>query len=352
MMDLAIGESPEYRSAFNEELVESFVNDRLQLILLPTEQCNFRCTYCYEDFSIGRMSPATIQAVKRLIDRRMDSLRFLSVGWFGGEPLLARGVVEDIAGHIVRSAAARPDLRYDGEMTTNGYLLDTPAVERLAELGIRSFQISLDGPEQVHDRTRVRANGKGSFNQIWRNLLAIRDGTVPTTVLLRVHLTPDNVPVMPDFLRKVRDTFLSDKRFRVLLKPVEHLGGPNDDITGIIPEEDRPKTLAELESIVLEGADSNSLYSGPQICYASRPNSLMIRADGRVGKCTVALTDPANTIGQLLPDGRLQIDNAHLSTWLRGWQSRDWEELACPYAAMPRNQAELVQIAGASGLSG
>jgi len=27
----------------------------LELILYPTEQCNFRCTYCYEDFLIGRM---------------------------------------------------------------------------------------------------------------------------------------------------------------------------------------------------------------------------------------------------------------------------------------------------------
>ncbi len=351
-MNLAISNPPGYRSPFQEELVESFLNDRLHLILLPTEQCNFRCTYCYEDFSIGRMSAATIQGVKRLINQRLDSLRFLSVGWFGGEPLLARSVVEEISEHVVRNISDRADLRYEGEMTTNGFLLDTPAVNRLTDLGIRSFQISLDGPEELHDGTRVRANGKGSFNQIWRNLLAIRHGTVPVTVLLRVHLTPENLPVMPDFLRQIRDTFLTDKRFKVLLKAVEHLGGPNDDTTEIIPEEDRPKTLAELESIVLEGTDKDSLYSGPEICYASRPNSLMIRPDGRVGKCTVALSDPANTIGQLLPDGSLQIDNSQLRIWLRGWQSHDWEELACPYASMPRNQSEFVQISRPPGLPG
>jgi uncharacterized protein len=25
-----------------------------QLTILPTEKCNFRCTYCYEDFELGK----------------------------------------------------------------------------------------------------------------------------------------------------------------------------------------------------------------------------------------------------------------------------------------------------------
>jgi uncharacterized protein len=351
MSELVNGRVPVYRDDFQEEMVASLLNDRLHLILLPTEHCNFRCTYCYEDFSIGRMSPATIQGVKRLIDRRLFSLRSLSVSWFGGEPLLAREVVKGISEHIVDAVSERPDLHYEANMTTNGYLLDMSAVEHLAALGIRLFQISLDGPELLHDRTRVRANSKGSFHQIWRNLLAIRDGTTPTKVLLRVHLTPDNLPFMPEFLRHLRDTFLWDKRFSAVLKPVERLGGPNDDAMEIIAEEDRSKTLADLEHILFEGVEIDSRFSAPQVCYASRPNSLMIRANGRVGKCTVALTDPANTIGELLSDGSLEIDNSHLRIWLRGWQSRDWEDLACPYATIPRNQGELVQIARASGLS-
>jgi hypothetical protein len=59
--------------------------------------------------------------------------------------------------------------------------------------------------------------------------------------------------------------------------------------------------------------------------------------DGRVGKCTVALRDPANTIGSLLPDGSLDVDNDRLRPWLRGWASRDWETIGCPYATFPRS---------------
>jgi uncharacterized protein len=338
MSELTDVQMPEYQHSFEEALASSFRNDHLELILLPTERCNFRCTYCYEDFSIGRMSAETIQGIKRLIDRRLDGLRSLSVSWFGGEPLLARRIIEDISEHIVRAVADRPDLHYEGDITTNGYLLDIPAAKHLAELGIRHFQISLDGPEPIHDRTRVRANGKGSFRQIWQNLLAIRDATVPINVVLRVHLTPDNLPFMREFLVQIRETFLQDSRFKVLLKPIEQLGGPNDDTMVVISHEDRPRILAELKAIVLEGTDTHRLYPDLYVCYAARPNSLMIRANGLIGKCTVALTDPANTIGRLLPDGSLQIDNARLRPWLHGWESGDWEALECPYVALRRRQ--------------
>jgi uncharacterized protein len=337
MSDVNISQPQDHQDPFEKELCAWLRNDHLHLILLPTEQCNFRCTYCYEDFSIGRMSAATVEGVKRLIERRSRELGSLSVSWFGGEPLLARGVVEDISEHIVRTKAAHPDLQVEGDMTTNGYLLDAQTVERLSELGIRLFQISLDGPEVLHDRTRVRANGGGSFHQLWRNLVAIRDGVAPINVLLRIHLTPDNVPHMREFLVKIRETFLDDKRFQVLLKPVEHLGGPNDRTMAVLPQELRSQVLPELEKIVCgEQIASERLFSAPQVCYASRPNSLVIRADGAVGKCTVALTDPANAIGRLRLDGTLEINNARLRPWLRGWLSRDWAAVGCPYAEMPR----------------
>ena len=113
--------------------------------------------------------------------------------------MLARPVVEDVSEHIVQVRAARPNpFQYVADMTTNGYLLDSIKAERLGFLGIRHFQISLDGPEPLHDRTRLRADGKGTFSKIWDNLLGIRDGTAPVNILIRVHLTPNNLPSMPE----------------------------------------------------------------------------------------------------------------------------------------------------------
>ncbi|MEV4068724.1 radical SAM protein [Nonomuraea fuscirosea] len=340
-------------SAFDREMAASFRSDRLHLILFPTEQCNFRCTYCYEDFAIGRMRPEVVEGVKNLIDRRRDDLAHLQISWFGGEPMLARPIVEDVAAHASEARRRRPGLGYDSDMTTNGYLLDDPAARRLAELGIRRFQVSLDGPAQHHDHTRVRADGQGTFERIWRNLSSIRDGSADVRVLLRVHLTPGNLAVMPEFLTRVRDTFLGDPRFLVFLKRVVRLGGPGDASMEVLDAEDA--RIAALEEIIRTDGRGASLFQPEEVCYAARANSLMVRADGRLGKCTVGLSEPANTVGRLLPDGSLKVDNPRLRQWLQGWESRDPELTACPYEAFTRQGTgprgpELLQLTERPGV--
>jgi len=323
--------------SLQEEFASSFANASLNLILLSTEQCNFRCSYCYEDFAIGRMAPDVVAGVKRLIDRRIDGLRYLSISWFGGEPLLARDIIEDISAHVVATARWPSEFSYHGDMTTNGSLLTASVAQRLSELGVRSFQVSLDGPQAIHDNTRIRASGNGTFDQIWRNLVAVRDGKADVNILLRIHLTPENVNVMPEFLTLIRETFLLDPRFKVLLKPIERMGGLNNDNISVIPHADHERILATLRA-VLGGENADCWFAGEKICYAARANSIMIRADGRIGKCTVALSDSANTIGRLLPDGSLQIDNTALKAWFQGWEKGDRSILGCPYASIAHAQ--------------
>lgn len=327
---------------FADELASSVRNDSLHLILLPTEKCNFRCTYCYEDFSIGRMDPAVVQGVKRLIDRRVDGLCSLTISWFGGEPLLALPVIEEVSAHVINNA--RPGLRYAADMTTNAYALDIATAERLGRLGIGEYQVSLDGPQSLHDRTRLQASGAGSFQRIWANLLAIRDSGLLADVVLRVHVTPANLPSMPEFLSEIRETFLGDPRFSVLLKPVERLGGPRDGEMDVIGHDRWPAVLKDLERIVSGGGGDGSLYPAPAVCYASRPNSLVIRANGVVAKCTVALADPRNAVGRVCPDGTLDIDRSLFRHWLRGWESGDWDALSCPADGLPETRTTLLQI--------
>jgi hypothetical protein len=56
----------------------------------------------------------------------------------------------------------------------------------------------------------------------------------------------------------------------------------------------------------------------PYVCYAARPNSLAIRADGTIAKSTVALRDARNAVGRLGTDGRVSIDSDRLGLWLDG----------------------------------
>ena len=82
--------------SFERDCAAAWAEDHLHLIVMPTEKCNFRCVYCYEDFSIGRMKRAVIDGVKALIRRRVASLSSLEIQWFGGEPTLAHDIVCEV----------------------------------------------------------------------------------------------------------------------------------------------------------------------------------------------------------------------------------------------------------------
>jgi len=56
------------------ERLRHFRSNYLNLIILPTEACNFRCTYCYETFENKKMPRPVVTGIKSLIDRRGEDL--------------------------------------------------------------------------------------------------------------------------------------------------------------------------------------------------------------------------------------------------------------------------------------
>lgn len=321
-----------------EQFRAAWSDSALELIILPTEQCSFRCTYCYEDFSIGRMRPQTVEGIKNLLIRSTSRLKTLRIIWFGGEPLLATDIVVELS-RFFTYIAQQHGIAYRANMTTNGYRLDASKASELADLGITGYQISLDGPKLYHDNTRLRADGSGTFDRIWSNLLEIRDSNAPVEILLRLHVTAENAEALPIFARDIRETFLHDPRFSVLTVPVGKLGGPNDKSISVIDSRSANAIISDITSILRgnsnsgnEAAHSKEPTGGKQIdlCYAAKPNAFVVRADGSIGKCTVALSSPRNAIGKLTANGDLEIDNGKHVTWIAGWLNMDIAALKCP----------------------
>lgn len=353
----------------------------LELIILPTEKCNFRCTYCYETFEVGKMKRSTIDAIKKLIQARADrkTLDVLSLSWFGGEPLLAKEVIFEISryAHDLHRNGVIPN--FGGSLTTNGYLLDTETLTTLVGLRQGSFQISLDGFGKGHDATRRYASGAGTFDVIWKNLLAAKKTDLEFAITLRLHMTRENEESQNELVDQICSEFGGDKRFNVFFKPIENLGGPNAKQLKTLGHSSARERLIGLQeklksacletSAVIDGPESatgskaitvgagsqlqsaeksaderagNPLrsYSG-YICYAAKPNSLMIRANGTIGKCTVMLDDPRNKVGVLNPDGTVTLDSQLISSmWMRGFMSQEARELECPAQNLPRMPVE------------
>jgi uncharacterized protein len=69
----------------------------LGLTIFPTEKCNLRCVYCYETFPNIRLNDEVSSSIRQLLAYRAGDLRHLSIGWFGGEPLLEAAAVLEIS---------------------------------------------------------------------------------------------------------------------------------------------------------------------------------------------------------------------------------------------------------------
>lgn len=323
-----------------------FLSNRLlHLILLPTEQCNFRCVYCYEDFTAGEMPRSVVDGVKALMARRIANLDILSLSWFGGEPLLAWPIVEEIqsfAGDLVRE---HPTVRMTSSMTTNASLLGRQRFDRLLELGVRRFQISLDGSPSAHDTTRRRAGGGGTFAQIWQNLLMMRASREDFQALLRLHVTSENRGAVLELLAMLAGELGGDSRFPVAFKAIRRWGGPNDAQLPVLPVDDEERILDQLlaRAVELGLAERHDVFAEPgmlQGCFASAVGSYVVRSTGELGKCTVFLGHPNNRVGKLLPDGTLALDADKAVGWLRGVLEGRPENVVCPSLGWADSVAE------------
>ncbi|EJR26679.1 radical SAM protein [Bacillus cereus] len=303
-----------------------------ELILFPTEQCNFRCVYCYEDFKDGRMSKETIEGIKALLKQRVPELKELHLNWFGGEPLVAKDIVLDISSYASDLAKQFSNVSYYGSMTTNAYLLTPKVFSDLISAGVTNYQITLDGPNIIHNQRRLRANGEGSFERIWKHLIYMQESSLHFKVTLRIHFDLKSKELLLPFIDVIREKFGGDSRFDILFKPLEQLGGPNDHLIEVVPYAQREEIIRIFNQRLYENKQYNNVKKNenPYVCYAARPNSLTIRANGGIGKCTVVLNDPRNQIGFLKQDGTLILNKERLNQWFSGYSNLDEDILSCP----------------------
>jgi uncharacterized protein len=329
-----------------EHIAHAVTNRGLKLILNPTEQCNLRCTYCYESFVLRRMPADVINGILRLVERRASTgLDWLEIELFGGEPLAAWRVVETLSCELHR-ICTQYNVQLSGALTTNATLLDQSRLDTLVQNRFQSFQITIDGPEHVHNLRRITSAGVGTFKTIWHRLLMLKASSYDIDVVLRLHYdrtTLDALIQGHSFFDDLASTFfVGDKRFRLHLNPLEPWAGTKPaDISFFSNYKERLAARERLlERAIDAGISAAQLpqyraalptgESGHVVCYAARANAFVIRSNGRVSKCTVAFEDERNVVGRINPNGELVIDHDRHLPWLRGLVSGSGDALQCP----------------------
>ena len=113
----------------------------------------------------------------------------LILSFFGGEPSLARDVVEPLVDYA-REQSSRRGRKLRFSLPTNGTLLDDDWLDFLVANEFR-IQVSLDGARQAQDATRCFADGRSSWPDVSRNLARL--STTPLEVIVVSIVDPRNV---------------------------------------------------------------------------------------------------------------------------------------------------------------
>ncbi len=304
-----------------------YSNDLLHLSIIPTDGCNFKCKYCYEGGPAHFMSEETTEALKRYITKAAKKYKGMYIAWYGGEPTLAGNRVIDIMQHAKKVCCANHIPLY-GQMTTNGYLLSDDLFQKLLENHVMSYMVTLDGTRETHNAQRPHKQDRDSYSMILNNLRSIRDNIHNRNfrIGIRINISPNILPYLKEYVDLVAAEFGDDMRFGIIWEWVKDWGGEQiyDNYDLVMQSYDSTEYDQYLDYITEKGVvlDRGQAHCqlGSEMCIASRKNGFTINYDGKVYKCAMGIFSPeldaVNCIGQLLPNGEIEIDEYLNALWV------------------------------------
>lgn len=266
------------------------VNDNyLRFVLMPTEGCNFRCTYCYENH-INSSMKLDYEAIAKFIESKVNERDWkrIIINWFGGEPLLKTAEIKDFSKRIQPILNGKDVV---STIVTNGYNLDEKTIETLEKANVSYYQITLDGDN--HDKTRILARGAPTRQTIMHNIKLLKKHTFQSCEI-RVNVT-DHSTENRQFYSELSQIINGDNRFSLdIHKVFESDKFKLDNLNMLEDVYKKNVEVAKDFGLNLETNEETILqcYGAQKNCYTFRPNQAIV-------KCTVALDDSWNQVGKV-----------------------------------------------------
>ena len=297
-------------------------NDTLFVEILPTNDCNFRCSYCFERHTPNFIDMESETKIIRFLEQNIPKCKKFRLAWFGGEPLLCIDSVLRISS-VANSICKNHRIPMYGEMSTNGYLLTVDIFEQLVSNRIVEYQICLDGPEECHNRTRPHKTNIDSYQRIYTNLVNIKNKSKYKSfkLAIRCNITPSIEKYLDKYLATLSECFSHDPRFFVLFQCVRNWGGDCILPEHIVDNESRiyKKWYAKASELGLCSKDINMFTPFVGYCRACRKNGYVINYDASIHKCSLAMDSKyseIDQIGYIDLSGKIHIDDKKVARWL------------------------------------
>ncbi|WP_035294879.1 radical SAM protein [Clostridium sp. KNHs214] len=276
---------------FNE-CASRFGDQVFYLTIQPTLDCNFRCTYCYEEHKKLKMDDCTTEKVLKFVDNITKRVKRLEIGWFGGEPTLEFKRIIELTNKF-KDICKKNGCEYKAWMTTNGYLFSDKNIEIVDKLSIEKFQITLDGPQKCHDKQRPLINGEGTFNKVKENILKLLSKDV--RIILRINVTKDNSFYITELFEQIPRENRKDIELR---------------LSNLMQEREKMNLYNVYKNAIDNGFKFYHTMSIKNGCEASCKASFTIEPDGKICSCSTAAENGLH-FGKLTEDGNIKLENRH-----------------------------------------
>lgn len=298
--------------------------DRLEIFILTTNACNFNCTYCFQTKTENSLNDKQYEGILEFIKHRISGrYRNIVVNWFGGEPLLKKKAIYDFSQKL-KTLCRTNRLSYGASITTNGYLLDYETFKKTFENNILSYQISLDGIPEIHNKERILKNGDGTFEKIFNNLKEIKDKAPYKmfSINIRVNFTKELYNRADEIVEMLNKEFGDDPRFIFSFIPVFDWSSSDQHNDKIKNMEKNLINMDDIINLMKKYAEkikfdlNHELSFGNCECWAGTDSSFTFNGDGRILKCSFKLDGfEPNYVGEIDKNGNIEYNESAAIKW-------------------------------------
>lgn len=332
--------------SINEEVIlkhhyyqRNAIADTSNILINLTHHCNFSCPYCYEKFEEYGIDNETIspESIVSFINKFIiPERRYLFLGFFGGEPLLKKDKLFKIA-DMTKEICDNRNVKMYVSIVTNGYLLDKDFIDTLvSKYKIRSLQVTLDGPPEIHDKRRFLKDGRPTFDVIFSNIIYAVDKLPRKTLDIRCNIDRTNLSYLDQLRNYLVLNNIYDKiNFNIGKVWLVGDGEIRDRQDTVISELSDKCICEEMDRLnvkkynAIRIADILSLDYVP--CVSRTDNYYVIEPNGNIKKCFVD-TSSERVIGNILQGFSLFNDIFMKYYLYEPWNNKPCSE--CPVIPM------------------
>lgn len=306
-----------------------FNSRSMHLSVYTTFNCNFACPYCYEkEAGLLHQGDMSIEMADSLLDwlecyLNNRGLTLLHLRLYGGEPLCNIDLIKHIGDRLPNICESN-GVDLQAYIVTNASLLDEDIFPILDRLRVSYFQITLDGPKNIHDEMRPFTDGTGSYDMIMRNVNAVVERG--HEVMIRVNVGKGNIDHLHSLVDDLERKIVANGRVSIDFSSIfSECWGEGGGIEAELGPADADKIFEANDYAVSKGFRINNPYLYDH-CYAITENNFELDPSGNLFSCASFVGHEKYCLGNIRDNGFNHIYFRLLTT-----DSFDDECIKCKY---------------------